>query len=43
MPEVVAFLWGFSMTLAVESVVLMFVTDWLRKKAKKDGKRKAEC
>ena len=38
MDNLTAFFWGIAFTLIVETVVLMFATDWLRKKVKKDGK-----
>lgn len=38
MSNFVAYLWGVASVLFVEGIVLMFVTDWLRKKVGKDGK-----
>ena len=32
-----AFFWGIAFTLIVEAVVLMFATNWLRKKVRNDG------
>ena len=31
-----AFLWGLAFTLIVETIVLMFGTDWLRKKVNRE-------
>jgi hypothetical protein len=36
MSNITAYLWGIASVLFVEGIVLMFATDWLRKKAKND-------
>lgn len=36
MPNMTAYLWGVASVLMLESVVLMFATDWLRKRANRE-------
>ncbi len=36
MTNLTAYLWGVAFTLIVETVVMMFVTDWLRKKVRRE-------
>lgn len=38
MSNLTAYLWGVASVLMLEGIVLMFVTDWLRKKVGTDGK-----
>ena len=38
MSNLTAYLWGVSSVLMLEGIVLMFVTDWLRKKVRNENK-----
>ena len=38
MDNLTAFFWGIAFTLIVETVVLMFATEWLRKRVNREKK-----
>lgn len=38
MSNLTAYLWGVASVLMLEGIVLMFVTDWLRKKVRNENK-----